>query len=114
MQQVVLNLVHNAIQASPSAGQVVVSMERTQARRPGASEDSNVVRLDVVDRGTGIAPEDVHRVFEPFFTTKAVGVGTGLGLSVSHGIVEEHGGWIAVTSEVGAGSRFSVYLPGAA
>ena len=68
-------------------------------------------RLAVVDEGSGIAPENLVRVFEPFFTTKDVGEGTGLGLSVCYGIVEEHGGWIAVDSNLGKGSRFTVYLP---
>jgi two-component system, NtrC family, sensor kinase len=55
--------------------------------------------------------EDLPRVFEPFFTTEAVGEGTGLGLAVAHGIVAEHGGWIEVDSEVGRGSRSSIFLP---
>jgi signal transduction histidine kinase len=65
----------------------------------------------IADEGSGIPLESLPRIFEPFFTTKAVGDGTGLGLSVCHGIVEEHNGWIEVHSQVGKGSRFSVYLP---
>lgn len=67
--------------------------------------------MRVVDHGHGIAPEHLSHVFDPFFTTKAVGEGTGLGLAVSYGIVRDHHGWIAVRSEVGAGSEFAVFLP---
>ena len=69
------------------------------------------VRLDVVDEGEGISPEVLPRVFEPFFTTKGVGEGTGLGLSVSYGLIRDHGGWISVSSEPGRGSCFSIFLP---
>jgi signal transduction histidine kinase len=67
--------------------------------------------VTVIDQGTGIPADVLPHVFEPFFTTKEVGDGTGLGLSVSYGIVREHGGWIAVDSEPGRGSRFELYLP---
>ena len=73
--------------------------------------EGDFVRLDVVDEGSGIAPDVLPHIFEPFFTTKSVGEGTGLGLSVSYGIVRDHGGWIAVDTAQGKGSRFSVYLP---
>jgi len=65
----------------------------------------------VTDQGAGIAPEHIELIFEPFFTTKDCGDGTGLGLSVAHGIVSEHGGWIDVKSVQGSGSCFSVCLP---
>ena len=113
MQQVLTNLVVNAIQAMPRGGQVVVQAGLERVRPPadhGGAEDAYLC-LSVSDQGQGIADADLPRIFEPFFTTKDIGVGTGLGLSVSRGIVLEHGGWIAVQSRPGAGSRFSVYLP---
>jgi signal transduction histidine kinase len=69
------------------------------------------VVIEVEDNGSGIRPEHRARLFEPFFTTKPVGQGTGLGLSVSFGIVRDHGGVIEVESEVGKGSTFRVRLP---
>ena len=67
--------------------------------------------VSVQDQGHGVAGEHLPHLFEPFFTTKDVGEGTGLGLSVSYGIAQDHGGWIDVSSEPGQGSRFTLYLP---
>jgi signal transduction histidine kinase len=69
------------------------------------------VGLFVEDEGLGMDKETMVHIFEPFFTTKPVGEGTGLGLSVAYGIAKDHGGWIAVESQVGKGSRFTLYLP---
>jgi signal transduction histidine kinase len=69
------------------------------------------VRLEFTDDGPGIPEEIRSRIFDPFFTTKPVGVGTGLGLSLSHGIIERHGGRIAVESEPGQGTTFAIELP---
>ena len=113
LQQVVTNLVVNGIQAMPRGGNVTVGVRRAQARPPadhGGAEGA-YLRLDVQDEGEGIRPEHIPDVFEPFFTTKEIGEGTGLGLSVAYGIVKEHGGWIEVESELGKGSRFSIYVP---
>jgi two-component system NtrC family sensor kinase len=101
LNQVFLNLLVNAVQACQPGGAVAV---RSRA------ESGNVV-IEVEDDGSGIAPEVLPRIFEPFFTTKPVGQGTGLGLSVSYGIVRDHGGAIEVESTPGKGSTFRVRLP---
>lgn len=102
LQQVFLNLFLNAIHAMPNGGELTIET------RPYSEE---FIRIDVKDTGTGIKAEELEKIFDPFYTTKGVGRGTGLGLSVTYGIVKEHGGYIEVESEVGKGSTFSVYLP---
>jgi signal transduction histidine kinase len=105
LQQVLMNLLLNAQQALGGAkGEV-----RLEARR-GARGG---VELRVGDDGPGIPREIQARIFEPFFTTKPAGQGTGLGLSVSYGIVREHGGTIRVESAPGEGATFVIELPGA-
>jgi len=113
MQQVVANVLMNGIQAMPNGGRLRVSVVARRARPPGDrnAPEGDYLCVTVDDEGTGIPREELGRVFEPFFTTKRVGEGTGLGLAVAHGIVAEHGGWIEVASEVGKGSRFSIFLP---
>lgn len=116
VHQVVANLATNAIQAMPAGGalRVELAIERIEARRAGtigARGAGEYVVLTVADTGAGIAPEIMDRIFDPFFTTKEVGTGTGLGLSLVHGIVTELGGAIDVTSTLGTGSTFIVYLP---
>jgi signal transduction histidine kinase len=101
INQVFLNLLANAVQACERGGRIVL---RTRPE-PGG------VRVEVEDNGSGIKPEHMRRLFEPFFTTKPVGQGTGLGLSVSYGIVRDHGGSITVDSQPGQGSIFRVRLP---
>src|SRR5262250_1242328 len=102
IKQVFLNLINNAVYVMKDSGGSLTI-------RSSASGD--MVQVDVIDTGTGIAPEHMHRIFEPFFTTKPEVSGTGLGLSVSLGIVESHGGVIEVQSELGKGSAFTVKLP---
>ena len=102
LQQVFLNLFLNAIQAMPGGGELKVSAH---------ADGDGFVCVDVSDSGCGITAEHLEEIFDPFFTTKQPGQGTGLGLSVSHSIVEKHGGRIAVKSEWGRGTTFSVYLP---
>jgi signal transduction histidine kinase len=99
--QVLVNLVVNALQATPAGGTITVTTGR-------AGED---VVLTVADTGVGMTDGVLARMFEPFFTTKGVGEGTGLGLSVVHGIVTAHGGRIDVRSKPGRGARFRVLLP---
>ncbi|MGD8320823.1 MAG: HAMP domain-containing sensor histidine kinase [Gemmatimonadota bacterium] len=102
LQQVFINLFLNAIQGMPDGGRLTVVARE---------EKDGFVRVEVGDTGIGIAPEHLPQIFDPFFTTKEPGAGTGLGLSVTHSIVEKHGGRIGVQSEPGAGTLFSVHLP---
>ena len=113
IQQVLMNLIVNALQAMPQGGTVEVSLRKAHKAHPqrvGASEGMWLC-LSVRDDGEGISEEDLGHLFDPFFTTKDVGEGTGLGLSIAYGIVREHGGWIEVKSELGKGSCFYIYLP---
>jgi two-component system NtrC family sensor kinase len=101
LQQVFTNLLLNARDALPDGGRVTL---RT-------TSDGDAVAVQVADTGIGIAPENVARIYDPFFTTKGVGRGTGLGLAVSYGIVQEHSGHIAVESAPGRGTTFRITLP---
>lgn len=101
MQQVLLNLFLNAAAAMPDGGILTITTRC----------DESHVSIAVADNGCGILPEHLDKVFDPFFTTKPVGQGTGLGLSVSYGIVEQHGGSIELESEVGIGTTFTIRLP---
>jgi two-component system, NtrC family, sensor kinase len=105
LQQVFLNVLMNAIEAMPGGGILAVG---TAMRSHGRER---LLEVRVTDTGAGIPRENLPRVFDPFFTTKEVGRGTGLGLSVSYGIVKAHGGSIEVESEVGKGTTFTVVLP---
>jgi PAS domain S-box-containing protein len=116
MEQVILNLVVNARDAMPAGGQLhvateQVTLDQAQARVKLGAYAGEFVCLLVSDTGTGIAPEMLPRIFEPFFTTKEVGKGTGLGLATVYGIVQQHQGWIEVSSRVGQGTTFKVFLP---
>jgi two-component system NtrC family sensor kinase len=101
IEQVLINMIHNAIQAMPNRGTLNVRLDQAD----GAAA------IAIQDTGTGISPENLKRIFDPFFTTKAEGVGTGLGLSVSYGIIANHKGKIEVESEEGKGTKFTIYLP---
>ncbi len=101
LQQVLMNLLLNAVDAMPDGGRVMVA----------ARSESGRVRIEVSDTGCGIPPEHLDRIYDPFFTTKPRGQGTGLGLSVSYGIVKEHSGTLSAESSPGEGSRFVVSLP---
>lgn len=115
MAQAVTNLVMNAIQAMDRGGRVEVRVDSAVEEPPAdiGGGARRFVRAAVRDAGPGMDPEVLSHVFEPFFTTKRVGEGTGLGLSVSYGLVREHGGWIAVESTRDRGSMFTIHVPGA-
>ncbi|HDL18477.1 MAG TPA: sensor histidine kinase [Bacteroidetes bacterium] len=102
LQQVLLNLLLNGVQAMPDGGTLKV---KSTLKKDG------FIRIDVTDTGIGIPSEYIDKIFDPFFTTKEVGKGTGLGLAVSHGIIENHKGKITVLSKIGKGTTFSVFLP---
>lgn len=101
-QQALLNLLVNAIQAMPDGGKLSISFN--------AGETPDEIRIDVADTGVGIAKEHLESIFDPFFTTKKEGEGTGLGLSVTYGIIKKHGGRITVQSTPGSGTCFSIFL----
>jgi two-component system NtrC family sensor kinase len=101
IQQAIIALATNAIDAMRDGGALIFR----------AKPSNNRVIIEIQDSGVGIAPENLSKVFEPFFTTKEVGKGTGLGLAVCYGIVTEHGGRLAVRSNVGVGTTFTIYLP---
>lgn len=101
LNQVFMNLLINARQSITDKGDIYV---RTYKK-------NNYLVIEIKDTGTGISPESLPNIFTPFFTSKPVGQGTGLGLSISHSIVEQHDGKILVTSKLGQGSCFSVYIP---
>ena len=126
IQQALINLATNAMQAMPSGpGHISIRLEKvmldegTAQRQPAlrilcAQHPGGAVRLSVIDNGPGIDADTLKRIFEPFYTTKLVGEGTGLGLSVVHGIVQGHDGAIVVDSQSGKGARFMIYLPATA
>jgi PAS domain S-box-containing protein len=115
IEQVLLNLFVNAADAMPQGGDLHVSTALTSIEalegRPYQPKRGSYVRLEVRDTGIGMSSETVQRVFDPFFTTKGMSGGTGLGLASVYGTVKAHGGYIEVSSEVGTGSTFSVFLP---
>lgn len=117
INQVILNLIVNAAQATrPDTRGLITIKTYTQNTLSGntvkddQSKDQFVV-IEVCDKGMGISSEHISKIFDPFFTTKKVGVGTGLGLSVSHGIIQRHAGEISVTSVINEGSCFKIVLP---
>jgi len=115
MEQVMLNLYVNAWQAMPGGGDLYLSEENVNLDEidvnPYGVHPGRYVKVTVTDTGVGMDEAVKARIFEPFFTTKERGRGTGLGLASAYGIVKNHGGFIHVESEKGAGSSFMIYLP---
>ncbi|MBT3239713.1 MAG: hypothetical protein HON98_07790 [Chloroflexi bacterium] len=105
IQQVLLNLIHNAIQAMPSGGELILETQLNE------KDNENWVTILIRDNGVGIDEKDLDKIFEPFFTTKVTGEGTGLGLSISYKIISDHDGYIDVDSKPDVGTTFSVWLP---
>lgn len=108
LEQLLLNLAYNARDAMPDGGTLFLGLETAVGASAGGP---GTARVTVRDTGVGMAPQTRRRLFEPFFTTKGVGGGIGLGLSIVHGIVEQHHGRIEVESGPGEGTTFSVELP---
>ena len=111
-----MNLCVNARDAMPSGGTLTISVENVDlpfefVRAYGDAVPGRYVRMKVSDTGEEIAPETIDRILDPFFTTKEQGKGTGLGLSTVLGIVKSLGGFLRISSQLGMGSQFEVYLP---
>lgn len=116
IDQVLMNLCLNARDAMPNGGRLILraSLVKEAERLPGALRKRGTrpyLCVSVLDDGQGMAPEVLDRIFEPFFTTKALGKGTGIGLAVAMGIMEQHGGSLDCSSRPGAGTTFRVHLP---
>ena len=102
LQQVFLNLITNAVHAMQDGGDLTIRADLAEGDK---------IKVEFEDTGTGISEENLSNIFDPFFTTKDVGRGTGLGLSVSYGIIKKHGGQISVKSRLGRGTTFTIFLP---
>jgi signal transduction histidine kinase len=104
IHQVLMNIFLNAKQACTERGHLNISTSLD------SMDDRTWVKVAITDNGTGIPPEIIERIFEPFYTTKSVGEGTGLGLSISLSIIENNGGKLKVTTQLGKGTTFTLYL----
>jgi two-component system, cell cycle sensor histidine kinase and response regulator CckA len=116
LHQVFINLCLNARDAMPDGGDLSISavnlcIDALYAKMHLEAKVSSYVLITITDTGVGISPKIIDRIFDPFFTTKDIGKGTGLGLSIAIGIINSHDGFLDVSSEVGLGSQFQVYLP---
>lgn len=116
LEQVLLNLAANARDAMPNGGTLSIATERVRLDKAfitkhGYGTCDTYALLTLTDNGEGMDEETARKIYDPFFTTKEVGKGTGLGMSVVYGIVKKHDGYITVSSEIGRGTTFSIYLP---
>jgi signal transduction histidine kinase/ActR/RegA family two-component response regulator len=116
LNQILINLSTNAHHAMPYGGILEISLENVDLDEESAAQYPDLnpgryVNLNVSDTGQGISAKEMHRIFDPYFTTKDVGKGTGMGLSVVHGIVKSHEGTISVQSEYGKGTTVSIFFP---
>jgi len=116
IHQVMMNLCINARDAMPTGGKLKltaanIDVDENYARMNPDARPGQYILVAVEDTGIGMKPEVLNRIFDPFYTTKEIGKGTGLGLSTAQTIVQSHGGFVHIYSEVGKGSKFSVYLP---
>ncbi|NOY64325.1 MAG: PAS domain S-box protein, partial [Nitrospirae bacterium] len=117
LEQSVLNLILNAIDAMPEGGNLnletdLVKIDSNYKKRIAPDvKEGPYIRISVKDTGSGIPPDKIDRIFDPFFTTKGPDKGTGLGLAMTYGIIKDHGGYITVDSIVGKGTTFEIYLP---
>jgi two-component system NtrC family sensor kinase len=107
-QSVLLNVLINALDATNPGDSITLSTSNSPVKN---DVDQEGIEISIADTGCGIPPEHLNKLFDPFFTTKEVGHGTGLGLSVTLGIVQRHGGTIRVASEVGKGATFTIWVP---
>ena len=119
IEQILINLIVNARDAMPQGGSIVItteaiSIDASRVDSHPEAQPGEFVCITVGDTGTGIYPEYLPRIFEPFFTTKEAGKGTGLGLATVYGIVKQHQGWIEVSSQLGSGTTFKIFLPAGA
>lgn len=113
IEQVLVNIVLNARDAIADAGTVTVRTGKVKAAEAAVAlpEEGTYAFVEIADSGVGIPPQNLDRIFEPYFTTKEQGKGTGLGMAIAYGIIRQHRGTITVTSAVGQGTTFTVYLP---
>ena len=119
IEQILINLIVNARDAMPQGGSIVItteaiSLDVSRVDSHPEAQPGEFVCITVGDTGMGIYPEYLPRIFEPFFTTKEAGKGTGLGLATVYGIVKQHQGWIEVSSQLGSGTTFKIFLPAGA